>query len=182
MCEMGSVLAEIVLPETKPETEWVRGRALQKVSPTYRHSRLQSLMWQAMNTWAYGRGRVGIEWRFRVAPPGEIARPLVPDVAYLAYQRLPAEADGVAQTPLAAPNAAVEVLSPGDRKRDVEHKIRTYLRAGTDVVIIVDPKKEAVIAHDLDGTRQFPIGETFAHAALPGFVLDVREYFARARA
>jgi hypothetical protein len=24
---------EIVLPETKPETEWVLGRALQKVSP-----------------------------------------------------------------------------------------------------------------------------------------------------
>jgi hypothetical protein len=26
-------LDEIVLPETKPETEWVRGRALQKLSP-----------------------------------------------------------------------------------------------------------------------------------------------------
>jgi hypothetical protein len=33
-------LHEIVLPETKPETEWVRGRALQKVSPTLRHDAL----------------------------------------------------------------------------------------------------------------------------------------------
>jgi Uma2 family endonuclease len=181
MREMGSILAEIVLPETKPETEWVRGRALQKVSPTYRHSRLQSLMWQAMDTWAVGRGRVGVEWRFRVAPPGEIARPLVPDVAFLSYERLPVEADGIAQTPLDAPTAAIEVLSRDDRRRDVAHKIRTYLSAGTDVVIVVDPKKEAVVAHDAQETRTFAIGDIFTHAALPGFMLDVRDYFVRAR-
>ncbi len=39
----GMSLHEIVLPETKPETEWVRGRALQKVSPRYRHARCQSV-------------------------------------------------------------------------------------------------------------------------------------------
>ena len=30
---MAEALREIVLPETKPETEWLRGRAVQKVSP-----------------------------------------------------------------------------------------------------------------------------------------------------
>jgi len=34
-------LDEIVLPETKPETEWVRGRALQKMSPMRDHSLIQ---------------------------------------------------------------------------------------------------------------------------------------------
>jgi uncharacterized repeat protein (TIGR03803 family) len=35
-------LHEIVLPETKPETEWVCGRALQKVSPQRTHSLTES--------------------------------------------------------------------------------------------------------------------------------------------
>jgi hypothetical protein len=83
-------LHEIVLPETKPETEWVRGRAVQKVSATYWHATLHGLIFAALRDWAdAGRyGRVGTERRFRVAPPGEVVRPLVPDVAYLSYAAL----------------------------------------------------------------------------------------------
>jgi Uma2 family endonuclease len=81
-------LHEIVLPETKPETEWVRGRALQKVSPQRDHSRLQGAMTMRLDRWAAGRGEVGPEWRFRVAPPGEVRRPVVPDVAYVSNERL----------------------------------------------------------------------------------------------
>ncbi len=32
---------EIVLPETKPETEWILGRAVRKVSPFRTHALLQ---------------------------------------------------------------------------------------------------------------------------------------------
>ena len=89
----GMSLHEIVLPETKPETEWVCGRALQKVSPTYAHAILQRLLIVALGAWADDgdHGRVGPEWRFRVAPPREIVRPLVPDVAFLSYDALPRE-------------------------------------------------------------------------------------------
>ncbi len=40
-------------------------------------------MGSALHTWVGARGEVGTEWRFRVQPPGEPARPLVPDVAYV---------------------------------------------------------------------------------------------------
>jgi Uma2 family endonuclease len=85
---------EIVMPETKPETEWVRGRALQKVSPTYDHAALQTLLAMALREWADERayGRIGTEWRFRLAPPHAVVRPLVPDVAFLSYAELPADA------------------------------------------------------------------------------------------
>lgn len=172
---------EIVLPETKPETEWVNGRALQKVSPTYRHSRLQAMMMMALDRWADGHGRVGIEWRFRVAPPGEVVRPLVPDVAYLSYERLSPEADDAAQVPLGAPSVAVEILSPDDRPRDVRDKTATYLRAGTDAVIIVDPKTETIRVESKAGIASFSIGDRFHHEALPEFQLDVASYFARAK-
>lgn len=36
------VTNEIVLPITKPQTEWVRGRAVRKMSPTRDHSRVQT--------------------------------------------------------------------------------------------------------------------------------------------
>lgn len=172
---------EIVLPDTKPETEWVNGRALQKVSPTYRHSALQSLMAAAFLTWADGRGRVGTEWRFRVAPPGEVIRPLVPDVSYLSYERLGQDEDEAAQLPLGAPSVAVEILSPDDRARDVRDKVATYLRAGTDAVFIVDPKTETIRAESTSGVTSWSIGDTLRHAALSGFTLDVAAYFARAK-
>lgn len=175
---------EIVLPETKPETEWINGRARQKVSPTYGHGALQSLLVMALRTWADGgsHGRVATEWRFRVAPPGAMVRPLVPDVAYLSYADLAADAprDAV-EVPLGAPTVAVEVLSRDDRRADVDHKIATYLAAGTSAVIVVDPKRAAIAVHDRDEVRIVRDGDTLTHATLPGFVLDVAALFARAR-
>jgi Uma2 family endonuclease len=172
---------EITLPEAKPALEWVRGRALQKMSPRYRHARLQALLAQALTSWAYQRGRVGTEWNFRVNPPGEPIRPLVPDVAYLSYRRVGANEDEAAQIPLGAPNAAVEVLSPGDRKIDIADKIATYLRAGCDVVIVVNPRLETIAAHDAQRVLQFVSGDTFTHPALEGFTLDVAALFEAAR-
>jgi Uma2 family endonuclease len=179
----GMALHEIVLPETKPETEWVRGRALQKVSPTYDHARLQSLLVRALGTWAddHETGRVGTEWRFRIAPPGEIVRPLVPDVGYLSYEALPADTphDAV-QVPLGAPTVAVEILSPDDRTPDVEHKIATYLRAGTSAVIVVDPQRQTIVLHG-DDVAVLRAGDVLTHPVLPGFSLDVGDLFERAK-
>jgi len=175
---------EIVLPETKPETEWVRGRALQKVSPTYGHGRLQGLLLMALTDWAErgGRGRVAPEWRFRVAPPNAIVRPLVPDVGYLSYDALPADAPFEdVQVPLAPPTVAVEVLSPDDRRRNIESKIATYLSAGTSAVVVVDPRNETIAIHDHDGVRTLCSGDVLVHTVLRGFKLDVAALFARAK-
>jgi hypothetical protein len=84
-------MREITLPETKPALEWVNGRALQKLSPRRKHALAQGRFFTALDSWAqtHDCGTVGTEWEFRIAPPGEIRRPLVPDVAYLSYARLP---------------------------------------------------------------------------------------------
>jgi Uma2 family endonuclease len=178
----GMSIHEIVLPETKPETEWVRGRALQKVSPTYTHARLQLLIGAALSEWSDSgnHGRVGSEWRFRVAPPGKIVRPLVPDVSFLSYAALAADTpfDDV-QLPLGAPTVAVEILSPDDRRRNVEHKIAVYLSAGTEAVVVVDPRQRTIAVHDRAGVRMLRAGDTFEHTSLPGFSLDVGALFAR---
>jgi len=168
---------EIVLPETKPETEWVRGRALQKVSPQRTHARLQFALATLLDRWAAGRGEIGTEWRFRVAPPGEVRRPLVPDVAYISNERLRPLDDREIEMPPLAPDVAVEILSPDDRRVDVDDKIAVYLRAGSSLVIVVDPMRRAVELHDRDDTIALDETQAIEHRALPGFSYSIRELF-----
>jgi Uma2 family endonuclease len=101
----------------------------------------------------------------------------VPDVAYLSYARLPYEIQQVTDEPKVAPDAVVEVLSSGDRRADVEEKIRVYLAAGTSVVFVVDPKLRVVRIRDAHGERVVSEGGLLEHAALPGFSLRAHQLF-----
>ena len=170
-------LHEIVLPQTKPETEWILGRAVRKVSPFRTHALLQLLVGGALRSWAKGRGEVGSEWRFRPAPAGEIRRPLVPDIAYVSNARLDGLEGNDLETPPFSPDVAVEILSPDDRARDVEHKIAVYLDTGTALVIVIDPRERSVRLHDARGTRVLRGGDVITHAALPAFSLALPEMF-----
>jgi Uma2 family endonuclease len=168
---------EIVLPETKPETEWIRGRAVRKMSPFRDHARLQAWWTRNLGDWAGERGEVSPEWRFRVAPPGEDIRPLVPDVSYLSFERMGALSAAELQAPLVPPNAAIEIRSPGDSRRDLEDKIATLLRAGTDVVIVVNPRTRTVVARDAAERVVFSGEDVFRHPALPGFSFTLPQMF-----
>ena len=172
-------MRKIVLPEAKPAFEWVNGRALQKMSPKRRHSLAQTRFAAALLDWAeaFGSGMVGTEWRFRVMPPGEERRPLVPDVAFLSYQRMPYEEQERTDEPGVAPDVVVEVRSPGDLRTDIAEKIRVYLKAGADVVFLVDPKSQTVTVYERKGERVIGVDDVIVHAALPQFQLAVRELF-----
>ncbi len=172
------VRREIVLPETKPETEWLRGRAVRKVSPKRTHAVLQLWLGGRLRAWARGHGVVGSEWRFRIAPPGEDIRPLAPDLSYQSYERMRDATEEEWETPLIPPVAAVEIRSPGDSRADLEDKVATLLRAGTDVVIVVNPRTRTMIAWDAVTKRIFSGAETFEHPALPGFTVALAEMFA----
>ena len=169
---------EIVLPETEPETEWILGRAVRKVSPFRTHALLQATVLRALAAWAETRGDVGTEWCFRPAPPGEIRRPLVPDVSYVSDARLAGLEGRDLEAPPFSPDVAVEVLSPDDRARNVEHKIAVYLATGSALVIVVDPRDRTVRLHDARGVRVLSGDDVIAHAALPGFSLALPALFA----
>ena len=79
---MTAVIHEILLPERKPDFEWVRGRARQKMSPASVHSFVQAALLRIVGSWAreHGSGQVGPEWRVRILPAGSIERrPLTRD-------------------------------------------------------------------------------------------------------
>jgi len=168
----------MVVPEGKPAFEWILGRPVQKVSPKRRHSLLQAKFVMLLHPWAEARGEIGTEWRFRLEPPGEDIRPLVPDVAYLSYERMGERSDDELEAPLLPPNVAVEIRSPDDRQQHIDHKIEVYLAAGTDAVILVDPLARTIETFDRAGYTIFCEGDTFSHRALPGLTFAVADAFA----
>jgi len=169
-------LDEIVLPITEPETEWVRGRALQKMSQT----RLQTKIATALDLWSRGRGEVGTEWRFRVAPPGEPLRPLVPDISFVSVERLRGLGHEAIQAPAFAPTVAVEILSPRDNPLDVAAKVAVYLRGGSSLVIVVDPNARTMTLHDANGATKLTSSDVLRHSALPDFELALGPLFSAA--
>jgi Uma2 family endonuclease len=132
----------------------------------------------AFFTWAGASGEVGTEWRFRITPPGEVTRPLVPDVSFVSKARLRDMSRAEKQEPLMAPDVAIEVRSSDDRQRYIDEKIRVYLVSGSTLVIVVDPQAEDLVTFDVRGRRRFVRSETFTHPALPGFALELEDLFA----
>jgi Uma2 family endonuclease len=174
-------LHEIVLPDTKPYLEWIDGKAVAKVSPTYSHSLVQGRLFILLSAWSARTklGRVGMEWRFRLAPPGELIRPLIPDAAFISLAALPASADtDDVENPLAAPTVAFEVRSHGDRERELASKIRTYLAAGTVAAVVCAPREQQIHVHEAGRSATLRVGDTFTHPEMPGFAIVLAELFA----
>jgi Uma2 family endonuclease len=176
---MATMPGEIVLPETRPETEWLLGRAVQKMSPFRRHAVIQAAMAALLGAWAAGRGQAGTEWRFRLAPRDEVRRPLVPDVAYVSYDRLRPLSEADREVPPIAPDIAVEIRSPGDRERYLAHKKEVYFATGTLVFIVVDPLTRSVTVDDLDGsTSTFRNNDVLTVARFPDLAIMLAMLFA----
>lgn len=69
-----------------------------------------------------------------------------PDVSFVAAGRFPDEREPVGFVAF-APDLAVEVLAPDDRRRDVLEKIGEYLDAGTRLVWVIDPEHRTAAAY-----------------------------------
>jgi Uma2 family endonuclease len=171
---------QIELPEAKPAYEWVRGRTLQKMSPSRSHGVLQRVFGSILYEWAVGRGWVATEWRFMVTPRDGDPRPLVPDVAYIAAEKLANLSQAEREYPPVAPDIVVEILSPGDRPIDVDHKRDVYLAAGVTLVLIVDPHARTMRASSPSQTeRACSTGETYTTPLVPGLTIDLPAIFAQ---
>jgi len=142
-------IPELAIPDVKPAFELYRGTLRQKVSLRYTHARLQAALSTLLGAWAKNRGRVGTEWRFYfIERDGAPSSSLVPDVAYLSFDRLPKHPREAAEQPTIAPDIAVEILSPDDRPRDVAEKIALYLAYGTLRVVVIDPQTASLTIHE----------------------------------
>ncbi|HYC89869.1 MAG TPA: Uma2 family endonuclease [Thermoanaerobaculia bacterium] len=101
---------------------------------------------------------------------------LAPDAAYVSPERVV----GSPRFFPRPPDLAVEVVSPSDRFSEVVVKTRTYLRAGTRAVVIVDPASRLVQVHRTSGVTD--ITETLTlDDLLPGWSMTLDDIFTTAR-
>ncbi len=174
-----SAVREIVVPETKPATEWILGQAVQKVSPQRTHAVIQAALSAQLLPWAEGRGDVGSEWRFGITPPGEVTRPLVPDLAYISYERLRGLTAEEREAPNLSPDIAIEIRSSGDRQKHVDHKRDVYIAAGVKLVLIVDGKERRVDAYEAGSHRTLLGPSAFSSQVFPDLTISFADAFAK---
>ncbi len=100
---------------------------------------------------------------------------LGPDVAFVARDRIGTIPDSFHS---GAPDLAVEVLSPSDRRGKVERKTALYLDLGARSVWNVNPRKRTVEVVHADGQRWlFDEYDELVDDTVPGFRVAVSKIF-----
>ncbi len=102
-----------------------------------------------------------------------------PDVAFIAWSSLPGGQRPEAATPALAPDLCIEVLSPGNTKREMKRKRTDYFTAGVQLVWLIDPAKRTATVYeaDDDGTLLAPTDCLDGGRLLPGLTLPLAELF-----
>lgn len=135
----------LALPETEPASELINGRIFQKPMPQGEHSRLQQKLIAAINA-------VTEDAQIALALP-ELRctfgnQSLVPDVAVFQWERLPSRPDGTISSRFeAAPDWAIEILSPAQSTTRVTANLLHCLEHGTQLGWLLDPAEQLVLIY-----------------------------------
>ena len=101
-----------------------------------------------------------------------------PDVSFMRKERIPA--DGIPKGFIpGAPDLAVEVISPSDSYTEVAEKVAQLLEAGTQLVVLIDPRTRTIALHHQSGAidRLTEADILTLGDLIPGFECPVAELF-----
>ncbi|MGY6741237.1 MAG: Uma2 family endonuclease [Cecembia sp.] len=81
-----------------------------------------------------------------------------------------------------APDLVVEVLSPGNKQLELQHKYEVYEESGIKEYWLVDPESQTLLIYTLvqgkyQSSRLMTLGDTAKSAVIKGFALDLTDYF-----
>ncbi len=152
----------LVLPETKPASEFIAGSIEQKPMPQGQHSRLQLQLCNLVND-------VAETPKIAMALPelrctfGD--RSIVPDIAIFRWGRIPFEPAGdISNSFQLSPDWTIEILSPDQRDSKVIRNILHCLKYGTSLGWLVYPAERAILAFpnhqspvELSGADRLPV-------------------------
>ncbi len=165
------------MEETKPASEYACGEAFQKPMPDVPHSAIQIFLGAVLYPFLTQTriGRAFTELRCIFGAPGR-ERTYVPDLTYVARARLPSE-----RHLHAAPDLAIEILSPDQHVAHFLDKIQFYLLYGVRLVWVIDPATATVTAQvPGEEARILSTGDTLDGGdVLPGFSVAVDDIFSQ---
>jgi Uma2 family endonuclease len=174
--------AFLELPEEKPALELeADGTVVQKMSPKGRHSRLQRYFLEAINGFARRKRMAEAFPELRTIFGGAA---YVPDVSVYLWDRIPRDASGeVADDFFEPPDAAIEIVSPGQRVNALIRRSVWYVDNGVRVALVVDPDDESILVFR-SGQPTYAAQREDAidlRDVLPGFELTAAQVFASLR-
>jgi len=156
--------------------ELIKGELLTMAPPGYPHGtvtmNISLLLGNYVKTNNLGRAVGEMGYKLESDPDTVLA----PDLSFIARNRMGSLSEGYRPGP---PDLAVEVLSPSDRKGQVEGKTSLWLQLGAKSVWNVDPRKRTVEVIRADGHRKlFYETDELVDDTVPGFRVKVSEIFA----
>lgn len=110
--------------------------------------------------------------------PDDPDRVRKPDVSFIRLERLSPDDRPEGHCDI-VPDLVAEVISPNDTAYEVRAKTEEYLRAGVQIVWVIDPHAKQVDVHRADGSLQklYEDEELSGEEVVPGFRLLVSELF-----
>lgn len=137
-------LAEFLsLPETKPASEYIHGKIIQKPMPKARHSRLQSKLIDTVNGVVEQQK---IAYAFPELRCTFGGRSIVPDIAVLRWQNIQFDQQGEpVDDVLIAPDWTIEILSPDQSPNQVTGNILHCLNHGCQLGWLLDPSDRSIL-------------------------------------
>ncbi|MCH8043200.1 MAG: Uma2 family endonuclease [Planctomycetes bacterium] len=166
------------MPRDDMRHELVRGELRDMVPAGFDHgaigSNLLAMLWQHVKAENLGIV-VGPDTGFFIARDPDTVR--CPDVGFVQRDRVPSPRpvkfwDG-------APDLAVEVISPSDTALAVDEKVQDWLDAGTQEVIVINPKQKSVkVFRSGPAASVLQEGDVLeALESVPGFRCEIAELF-----
>jgi Uma2 family endonuclease len=138
----------LALPETKPASEYINGKIVQKPMPQGKHSLLQLELISLINSILR---KAGIAIAFPELRCTFGGRSVVPDVVVLKNENIPKDDNGeVSNLVSTAPDWTIEILSPEQSTTKVIKNILHCLENGTEVGWLIDPAEKMILIYQRD--------------------------------
>jgi Uma2 family endonuclease len=131
------------IPETKPASEFINGKVIQKAMPQGEHSRLQSKLCNVINQ-VTETTKIAYAFSELRCTFGE--KSLVPDISVFRWQRIPRLTNGrIANRFEIYPDWTVEILSPNQSQTKVLGNLLHCSEFGTELGWLIYPEEESVL-------------------------------------
>lgn len=159
------------LPETKPASEYIDGKIIQKPMPQGKHSLLQLELISLINS-ILRKTSIAIAFpELRCTTGG---RSIVPDVVVLKNENIPKDDDGeISNVVTTAPDWVIEILSPDQSTTKVIKNILHCLDHGTEVGWLIDPAEKMILVYQHD--KQVQVVDILEHElVVPEFARVVK--------
>ena len=166
---------ELMQLEGPNRHELIKGELLTMPPPKFEHGRVVAnlAVLLLLHVKANNLGYVCAETGYKLETNPDTV--LGPDVSFVSRERVGSVPEGYYP---GAPDVAVEVLSPSDRRSRVEWKTNLWLSLGARSVWVVNPKLRTVEVVRAGGERKlFREPDELVDDTVPGFRVAVSEIF-----